>query len=505
MVVRKLPWVMVVLLGLTGLGSGAAAQGEFQEIASRVSEFALANGMKFIVLERHQAPVFSGLIYADVGSAQETKGITGLAHMFEHMAFKGTDVVGTTDAVAERRALERVDQAFLELRDERQKRDRADPEKLKRVEADFRAAQEEAGKYVVRNEFGEAIERAGGRDLNASTSWDRTNYFFSLPSNTLELWFYLESERFLNPLLREFYQEKNVVMEERRLRTESNPIGNLIEEFLSVAYKAHPYGEPTVGHMSDLQSFTRADAEVFWKKHYVPANLIAAVVGDVERGRVQELAETYFGRLPAGPRPEPLATVEPPQQGERRVTLRLRAQRLVLLGYHKPDVNHPDDAVYDAVSSLLSEGRSSRLQRRLVRDKRLAVGAGGFPGLPGQKYPGLFLFYAFTAPGRTNQEVETGIEEEIERLKTEPVSAEELQGVKRRARAGFLRQLDSNRELAVALSETQGLTGDWRNLFKQLERINAVTAEDIQRVAKETFGPGNRTVGVIEPVESSGK
>jgi len=505
---KKLPCLMImplVLLGLTLFGSSAAAQGEFQEIASRVSDFTLVNGMKFIVLERHQAPVFSGLIYAGVGAAQETKGITGLAHMFEHMAFKGTETIGTKDAAAERVALARVDRAFLALLEERGKGGRADPEKLKQLEREFTAAQEEAGHYVVRNEFGEIIERAGGRELNASTSWDRTNYFFSLPSNTLELWFHLESERFLNPVLREFYQEKNVVMEERRMRTESNPIGKLIEEFLSVAYKAHPYGEPAVGHMSDLQSFTRPDGEDFWKKHYVPANLIALVVGDVERGRVQKLAETYFGRIPAGPRPEALRTIEPPQEGERRVTLRLRAQRLVLVGYHKPDVNHPDDAVYDAVSSLLSEGRSSRLQRRLVRDKQLAVAAGGFPGLPGQKYPGLFLFYGFTAPGRTNQEVESGIEEEIERLKSEPVAAEELEGVKRRARGNLLRQLDSNLDLAVALSETQGLTGDWRNLFKQIERINEVSAEDIQRVAKETFQPSNRTVGVIEPVESTAK
>jgi predicted Zn-dependent peptidase len=475
----------------------------FQEVASRVREHTLSNGMKFIVLERHQAPVFSGLIYADVGAAQETKGITGLAHVFEHMAFKGTEIIGTREPEAERAALERVDQAFAALAAERLKGERADPEKLKELEARFSAAQQEAERYVVRNEFGEIIERAGGRNLNATTSWDRTNYFFSLPSNMLELWFYLESERFLNPVLREFYQEKNVVMEERRMRTESNPIGKLLEEFLAVAYKAHPYGEPVVGHMSDLRNLTRADAEAFWKKYYVPANLIAVVVGDVDSARVQELAERYFGRLPAAPRPAPLRTVEPPQQGERRVTLRLQAQRLVVLGYHKPSVNHPDDAVYDAVGSLLSDGRSSRLHRRLVRDKRLAVAAGGFPGLPGQKYPGLFLFYAFTAPGRSNEEVERAIGEEIERLKSEPVSQEELQGVKRRARASFLRRLDSSVELAVALSEAQGLTGDWRNLFRQLERIDAVSAPDIQRVATETFQPANRTVGIIEPVEPS--
>lgn len=504
MIRKRLRETAVMLLSVAVLTCSVVwAQDGFKDIQSRISEFTLKNGMKFIVLERHQAPVVTCLTYADVGSVQETKGVTGLAHLFEHMAFKGTHIVGTTDYKAERIALDKVDAAFLAWREERRKGEKADPEKLKQLEAAFKATQEEAQKYVVRNEFGDAIERAGGRELNASTSWDRTNYFFSLPSNHLELWFYLESERFLNPVLREFYKEKDVVMEERRLRTESNPIGKLLEEFVAVAYKAHPYGEPVVGHMSDLQNLTRADAEAFWKKYYMPSNLIAVIVGDVEPAHVRALAESYFGRIPSGPKPEPLRTVEPPQEGERRVTLRLQAQRLVLIGYHKLDINHPDHAVYEAIGSLLSEGRSSRLYRSLVRDKKLATIAGGFQGLPGQKYPGLFLFFAFTAPGHTNEEIERAIDEEINRLKTEPVSQDELDGVKRRARANLLRQLNTNFLIAILLSEYQGLTGDWRNLFQQIDRINAVTPEDIKRVANATFRPDNRTVGLIEPVETA--
>ncbi|MGC8795235.1 MAG: M16 family metallopeptidase, partial [Bryobacteraceae bacterium] len=218
--------------------------------------------------------------------------------------------------------------------------------------------------------------------------------------------------------------------------------------------------------------------------------------------RARELAERYFGRLPSAPKPEPLRTVEPPQEAERRVIMWLKAQRMVLVGYHKPDINHPDDAVYDAIGSLLSEGRSSRLYRGLVRDRKVATQVVGFPGMPGQKYPGLFIFYAMTAPGRTNQEVEKAIEEEIERLIREPVSKEELEGVKRRARAGLLRQLDDNLNLAIQLASYQALTGDWRNLFRQLDKINAVTAEDIQRVAKATFTRTNKTVAVIEPLGS---
>jgi predicted Zn-dependent peptidase len=486
------------------LAVAALAQSEFKELESRVTEFTLATGQKFIVLERHNAPVVTCLTYADVGAAQEVKGITGLAHVFEHMAFRGTTTIGTKDWAKEKPLLEKVEKAYYALRDEKRKGPKADPARLKQLEQAFKDAQEEAGKLTYKEEFGEIIERAGGRDLNASTGEDRTNYFFSLPSNQAELWFFLESERFRDPVFRDFYRERDVVMEERRLM-ESQPTGRLIEEFQSVAYKSHPYGEGVIGHMSDLQNLTTADGVAFFRKYYIPSNLITVVVGDVNPRRIRELAEIYFGRLASAPKPEPLRTIEPAQQGERRVALRLQSQRIIVMGYHKPDVNHPDNAVYDAISSLLSDGRSSRLYRTLVRDKKVATQAGGFPGFPGQKYPGLFLFFSFTAPGRTNDEVEKAIDAEIERLKTELVSAEELDGVKRRARASLLRQLDSNFIMAIQLSDNQALTGDWRSLFRDLEKINAVTPQDIQRVAKATFTWNNKTVGTIDPIESASK
>lgn len=493
----------VGVIALLLSAGAAAAQDSFREIQSRVTDFTLKNGMKFIVVERHQAPVASFLTYADVGSVQETLGITGLAHIFEHMAFKGTPTIGGKNYPEERLALDLVDQTFNALSAERRKGSKADPQKLKELEAAFKAAQEGAGKFVVKNEFGDIIERAGGRGLNAGTAWDWTRYYFSLPSNSAELWFYLESERFLHPVLREFYKEKDVVMEERRMRTESQPVGKLLEEALHIAYKAHPYGEPVVGHMSDLENITRQDAEVFFKKYYIPSNLVSVVVGDVDPKQIRALAETYFERIPSGPKPEPLRTVEPPQDGERRVTLRLQAQRLVLMAYHKPDINDPDNAVYEALSSVLSQGRSSRLYRSLVRDKKIATAAFGFAGLPGKKYPGLFIFAAFTAPGHTNAEVEKAFEDEISRLKNSQVSAEELDGVKRRARVNLIRGLDDNTQIANQLADWQVLTGDWRNLFEQVDKIEAVTPQDIQRVAKAAFTESNRNVAIIEPVETA--
>jgi predicted Zn-dependent peptidase len=501
MVQQRRARLLCAAVFLMAAAAGRAAQEDFKELESRAAEFTLRNGWRFVVLERHQAPVASLLTYADVGSAQEVKDITGLAHIFEHMAFKGSRA-GTKNYAEERPALDRVDKAFHALQEERRRVPKPDAEKVKKLEEEFKAAQESAGKFVVKNEFGEAIERAGGQDLNATTSSDRTNYFFSVPSNEIELWFYLESERFRDPVLREFYKERDVVMEERRLM-ESQPVGRLIEEFEAVAYKSHPYHEPVVGHMSDLQNITREDAAAFFKKYYAPSNLISVVVGDVDTKRVRQLAETYLGIIPSGPKPEPLRTVEPPQTGERHVTLRLQSQRVFVAGYHKPDINDPDNAVYDSIGSLLSEGRSSRLYRALVRDKKIATQVGGFPGFPGQKYPGLFLFFAFPAPGHTNEEAEKAIDAEIERLKSEPVGKEELNGVKRRARAGMLRQLRSNFMLSNTIAEYLALTGDWRNLFKQLDKINAVTPQDIQRVAKATFIFDNRTVAVIEPLQTA--
>ena len=477
---------------------------DFQAIASHVTDFTLPNGWKFIVVERHQAPVASFLTYADVGSTQEVTGISGLAHMFEHMAFKGSSTLGTLDYAAEKVALAEVDRTYHALYAERLKARRADPARLKQLEADFKAAQEAADKFVKKNEFGEAVERAGGRGLNAMTAEDATVYYFSLPSNETELWFYLEAQRFADPVLRQFYQERDVVMEERRLG-DSEPIGRLLMEFQAVAYRAHPYHSPVIGHMSDLQSFSREDAVAFFKKYYTPANLVSVVAGDVDPRRLRELAESYCGGIKGGPKPEPLHTVEPPQIGERRLTLRLQSQRLFLEGYHKPDLNDPDDAVYDAIGSLLSDGRSSRLYRSLVRDQKTATYAGGFSGLPGQKYPGLFIFYAFAAPGHTNEDVQKGIETEIERLKSEPVSVEELDGVKRRARANLFRQLDDNSNLAQLLAQAEVLRGGWRELFLSVDRINAVTAADIQRVAAATFTFDNRTIGVIEPIQEAAK
>src|SRR4029453_11400249 len=227
------------------------------------------------------------------------------AHMFEHMAFKGTTNIGTTDYAAEKKALEKVDQAYAAYDSGRRARG-ADPEKVKGLLKAWKDAQEEADRYIKKNEFGEIIDREGGVGLNAFTNAASTVYFYSLPSNKFELWAYLESERFMHPVFREFYKERDVVKEERRLRTESQPIGRLIEQFGMVAFSAHPYEHPVVGYMSDLDSFSREDAQNFYKTYYVPSNLVTALVGDLKPEVVIPIIEKYFGRIPKGNPPPPV-------------------------------------------------------------------------------------------------------------------------------------------------------------------------------------------------------
>jgi predicted Zn-dependent peptidase len=484
----------------------AASTVTAQDLASfekHIQTRVLDNGLTVIILERHDAPVFSYATLVNTGSAQEVPGITGLAHMFEHMAFKGSDRIGTNDWKAEEAALRRVEDAYAAYL---QGRDavRPDATKVAALEKAWKDAVAEADKYVEDNAFSQIIDRAGGVGLNAFTNSDETGYFFSFPSNRFELWAYLESERFRHPVFRQFYKERDVVFEERRMRTESRPTGRLFEQFLGSAFMAHPYGVPTVGWPSDLHSFSATDAAEFFKKYYVPANMVIAIAGDVNATEAWPVIQRYFGALPKSPAPPALRTVEPPQTAERTVTLRETAQPFYMEGYHRPAATHPDSAVYDVISMLMSSGRTSRLYKSLVRDKKIAAGASGSSGFPGEKYPNLFTFLGITTPGHTTDELAAGIRAEIDRIKTEDVPADELASVKTRVKAGLIRELSGNSGLALQLASYQTLYGDWRELFREVDRIDKVTAADVKRVAASTFTDANRTVGRIESAPKGG-
>jgi len=491
--------VLLVALGSAALTVICRAQ-DLASFEKRTTVKVLPNGLTVVVVERPEAPVFSFFTHVDVGSDREYPGITGLAHMFEHMAFKGTDQIGTTEYAKEKPALDKVEQAYQAYLREREKPVGGDEKKVAELQAAWQQAMKEAQKYVKENQFGQIVEENGGVGLNAFTSNEETAYHYSFPSNRVELWAYLESDRFLHPVFREFYKERDVVHEERRLG-ESQPTGRLFEQFAAAAFIAHPYGKPVVGWPSDLESFSETDAENFYKKYYVPANMVVTVVGDVKANEVMPIMEKYFGRLPAKAKPEPLRTVEPPQIADREVILHETSQPWYIEGYHKPSARDKDEPVFDAIQDLMSDGRTSRLYRTLVRDKKIAAFAGGFNDFPGNKYPSLFVFFSMPTPGHTPGEIRDSIHAEIERLRTQDISDDELAMIKARAKANLIRQLGDNQGLAFQFGEYQALFGDWRELFREVDRIDQVTKADIRRVADATFVESNRTVGIIESTE----
>jgi len=492
--------VPAVLLAAVMVTAPLAAQG-LRDLESKVVMKTLPNGLKVILLPRHDSPVMSMVTYADVGGVDENQNATGLAHIFEHMAFKGTTTIGTTDYKNEKLALARVDKAFLALRAERLRRPHPDSEKIKVLEARLKTAQDEAEKFVVPNEFTRILKAQGAQGINAFTTQDQTVYHYSLPSNRLELWAMLVSDRFSHPVLREFYKEKDVIMEEKRMG-ENNPVQRLLIDFMPVAFKASMYRSFVIGWMSDLQNISRQDAENWFAKYYRAKNLTCVVVGDIDPRTAMPILEKYLSRIPAGTKPGPVITREPVQREEKRLIMEDPSQPFLVIGYHRPDVNDPDDVVYDVINDLMGNGPSSRLNKSLVKDKKLALAAGSISNLQ-QKYPGLFLFFAVPNQGKTNAECENAIYEELNKLKTVPVSKEELDGVKARKKAEFIDQAESNMGLALRLAFNENLTGDWRNTFNLLERIDKVTPEDIMRVANKTFKRSNRTVGMIET--TSGK
>lgn len=472
-----------------------------QDLASfekRVQVKTLPNGLTVLLLNRPEAPVFSFFTVVDAGDAQDPIGKTGLAHMMEHMAFKGTTNIGTINITAETAALVKVEAAYANYDRENNRTVNHDEKKVAALKAAWEKAREEADQYVVKNEFGEIIERNGGVGLNASTGADSTQYFYSLPANRLELWAYLESERFMHPVMREFYKERDVVMEERRMRTDSSPTGRLVEQFLSIAYDGSPYHRPGIGYVSDLKHFSATDAANFFKTYYVPSNMAVAVVGDLDAAKTFAVIEKYFGRIPSGPKPEEYITEQTKQSSERTVLLHDPSQPFYIEGYQKPNFRDKDDEVYSVISSVMSEGRTSRLFRSLVRDKKIAVASAGFGGFPGDKYRNLYAFYAVPSQGRGATEMGTAIHEAIDKLKADGVSADELKMVKTRSKATLLRGLANNQGLAINLAENQMKYGDWRELFRRIDKIDAVTNEDVKRVANEIFVESNRTVGIME-------
>jgi predicted Zn-dependent peptidase len=464
-----------------------------QEFEKNVTEFTLANGLHFIVLERHDAPVVSVHAYVNSGSVDDPRGRTGLAHMFEHMIGKGTTTIGTKNWPEEKKALEAVEAIYDRLEAERAKGFRKDAKVIEKLEAELKQAIDKANQYVVPNEYVRIIEENGGSGFNASTANDYTNYYYDLPSNRMELWFLMQSQWMRQPIYREFYKERDVVREERRMRIESSPQGKLQEMLLATAFTAHPY-RTSIGWASDIENLRAEDAQQFFLKHYVPGNITIAIAGDVNPTEVKRLADQYFSSLPSGPVPGPVVTEEPPQEGEKRVAVETAAQPFDYIAYKRPNQLHEDDVVFDVIANIVSSGRTGLLYKELVRDKKIALGAAAGATFPSGKYDSLFVFLAVPNQGKSVEENEKAIYEIVERLKNEQVDATTLDRVKTKLRAGLIRQLDSNSGLAYQLAFYEANYGDWRKMFTGLDEIDKVTADDVQRVARKYFKTSSSTV-----------
>lgn len=495
--VQKSLFTFAMALSVFALVAPSANAQNLKEFEKKVTEFTLDNGLHFIIIERREAPVASFYTHVDVGGVDEPVGNTGIAHIFEHMAFKGTKYIGTTNWEEEKKVIDQMDSAYKDWLYESYKSN-VDSTELAKKRAKFEELQEKAKTYVVNNEFSQIIQNNGGTGLNASTGADLTNYFYSLPSNRAELWFNLEADRFKNPTYREFYVEKEVVREERRMRTDSNPIGRLVEEFLAVAYTAHPYGRPVVGWNSDITATTIEDARKFYETFYVPSNITIAISGDVDPKRMKTFAEQYFGDLPGkGKVAPPVTTIEPEQRGERRFVIEGSSQPIMLIGYHGVSDTHPDFEALGLLGTIISSGRTSVLYKKLVEEEQLALQVGAFNGFPGTKYQSMFLNLAVPNSGVSLDTLEQRIYDEIEIVKGGSITQEELDRARTNLRAGIIRGLANNTGLALNFASTHATKGNWRDVFLQLERYEAVTLDDLQRAANQYLIKQKRTVGSV--------
>ena len=465
-------------------------------LEDKVVEHTFKNGLKLLMVERRSSPTVSAWIRFKVGSVHERSDERGIAHLLEHMLFKGTKTLGTRNYAAEAPLLEKIEQTAQLMLAEETKGSGADKVKLAALRAELTQLEKQAEQYVIKDEFFDLYARNGGSGYNAFTGRDGTTYLISLPSNKLELWAAIESDRMKNPVLREFYTERSVVMEERRRSYDAEPSAKLWETFIAAAYQTHPYGQPTIGWTSDIRQLSRSKAESFLKRYYAPNNVIIAVVGDIKPADTVALVERYFGDIKPGTPVPQVAAQEEPQQGERRVELLGDAEPELVIGFHKTAIGSADDEVFDLISSILGQGRTSRLYRSLVLEKQLATQVSTFDA-PGSRYPNLFVLYASPRAPHTAAEVEQALLAELERLKQEPVSGRELQQVLNQLEFEEARRMGTNGGLARNLTEYEAIAGSWRYLTTYRAKLAKITPADIQRVAKQYFTRENRVVGTL--------
>ncbi len=479
----------------------------------KMEERTLSNGMRLLLLPRKDEPTIACGWVAKVGSVNERPGITGISHLFEHMMFKGTPTIGTKDAKKDLEIIEEQEKVRAGMREEISKMraafrrgevdDITKPEnktaRYKELEARFDALVKAQRDLLVKNEFDRIYAGQGGSGINAFTTHDMTGYFVTVPKNRLELWMWMESDRLGNPVFREFYAERDVVYEERRLRVESTPTGKLEEAFEEIFWHSSPYSWPVLGYPSDVAAITKQQADDYFALYYAPNNLTAILVGDFDPKEALALAETYLARIPRGKNPPPEVITTPPTwDAEVRFSGEAETNPEIEISWHTVPFQHRDGYALEILAALLN-GRTGRLEKALVLPANAAAtqvhaSAGGL--MTPQKYAGAFTIDAEAKEGHSLEEVEKGIDGQVERLKSEPVPAEELQKVKNNVAAAAFRKLSSNFFILLQLIVYEGY-GDWREMNEAPRKAAAVTAEDVQRVAKSYLTKDNRAVYLV--------
>ncbi len=473
----------------------------------------LSNGMQFLLVPREGDPNVACGWVAKVGSVNERPGVTGVAHLFEHMMFKGTRTIGTQNIEEDLATIEQLDalrvriQAEEEALIEAHRRGRIDDPKdpanrsahHNELLEEFQQLIAKQRGLIVKDEFDRVYTSAGASGMNAGTTNDFTVYFINLPANKLELWFWMESDRLANPVFREFYSERDVVHEERRLRVDSTPTGKINEQFDAMFWQSSPYSWPVIGWPSDLEGLTREEALEFFEIYYAPNNIVGSLVGDFDIEQAKVWAEQYFGRLKPGPKAaQPVRTREIEQLSEKRMIAYADTRPTVRIRYHTVADAHLDEPALLVLGTILN-GRTGRLYKSLVLERQVAVQAAA--SVNGLKYDGYFELSGVARPPNKPEDVEKALYEEIDVLRTELVSDRELQKVKNQQLAGDFRRLQSKFNLMIQLLSYEAL-GSWENINRFSERIQSVTPEDIRRVVNQYLTDENRNVAIYYTKES---
>jgi predicted Zn-dependent peptidase len=499
--------VLVLFTGATLAGHATAAAQAATKAVVPVEEFRLDNGMRFLLVRQPEKNTVAAGWVAHVGSANERPGITGLSHLFEHMLFKGSHTIGTTAIERDlaiideqEKVQEQLRRVYREQRERWRRGEIDDPFDPKHrtaeqieLEGKFQELVAEQRKLMVKDEFDKIYSEAGATSMNASTNTDITFYQIVVPANRLELWFWMESDRLLQPVLREFYSERDVVHEERRLRIESTPTGKYDEQFEAMFWQSHPYHWPVVGWPSDLRVISKQQADEYYATYYAPNNLTAALVGNFDPAEVRTLAQRYFGRLRRGEREPPdVVTLEMPQLAEKRMRAECDCQPQVEIRYHTTPFRNADSPALDVLAGLLN-GRTGRLYKGLVLNREIASSASS--GQRSRKWGGWFSFTGETRGDASPEQLEAAWYEELRRIQDEPIPADELQKVKNQISATAFRRLNNPFLLMVQLLVYDG-QGDWTYLNTWSDTTLAVTEADVKRVARTYFTPENRAVAL---------